>query len=414
MLRPLRIRDFKMLWAGMTVSLFGDGLYLIAIAWQSYELSNLPSAFALVSLAWSLPMVVFLLIGGLASDRFDRRNVMIASDTIRGIAVLGMGILALTGAIQYWHLIVFAALYGVGQAFFAPAFGAIIPDIVPQDELVQANALDNFVRPLGERLAGPAIGGLVVAAWSAGGAFVIDAATFVISAGFLSRISSRPPARVEGSTSTLGEIKEGFAFVRATPWLWATLTSASLMILFVLGPFEVLVPWLIKNKLHGGADAVGFVFAASGAGGLVAAVIMGQRGLPRKHVLFMYICFGGGVWLLWPYAFITATWQGAIVEFLAWGMWGAGMVVWTTMMHRLVPRELLGRVTSLDWMVSTALLPISFALTGPVSNWLGVESTFIWAGALGGLSIFAFLLAPGVRDSERDGSIHPLAQVEAA
>jgi hypothetical protein len=104
----------------------------------------------------------------------------------------------------------------------------------------------------------------------------------------------------------------------------------------------------------------------------------------------------------------VCTWQGAIIEVLAWGMWGAGMVVWTTMMHRLVPRELLGRVTSLDWMVSTALLPISFALTGPVSNWIGVESTFIWAGALGGLSIFAFLLAPGVRDSERDGSIHPL------
>jgi DHA3 family tetracycline resistance protein-like MFS transporter len=414
MLRPLKIRDFKMLWAGMTVSLFGDGLYLIAIAWQSYELSNLPSAFALVSLAWSLPMVLFLLVGGLASDRFDRRNVMIVSDVIRGLSVLGMGILALTGTLEYWHLIVLAALYGVGQAFFAPAFGAIIPDIVPQDQLVQANALDNFVRPLGERLAGPAIGGLVVALWSAGGAFVIDALTFVVSATFLSRISSRPPARSERSTSTLGEIREGFAFVRQTPWLWATLTSASLMILFVLGPFEVLVPWLIKNKLHGGADAVGFVFAASGAGGLVAAVIMGQRGLPRKHVLFMYICFGGGVWLLWPYAFITATWQGAIIEFLAWGMWGAGMVVWTTMMHRLVPRELLGRVTSLDWMVSTALLPISFALTGPVSNWIGVESTFIWAGALGGLSIFAFLLAPGVRDSERDGSIHPLPQAESA
>jgi len=414
MLRPLKNRDFKMLWAGMTVSLFGDGLYLIAIAWQSYELSDLPSAFALVSLAWSLPMVVFLLIGGVASDRFDRRNVMIASDVVRGIAVLGMGILALSGTIEYWHLIALAALYGIGQAFFFPAFGAIVPDIVPQDELVQANALDNFVRPLGERLAGPAIGGLVVAAWSAGGAFVMDALTFVASATFLSRISSRPPSKVEGKTSTLGEIREGLAFVRSQPWLWATLSAASLMILFVLGPFEVLVPWLIKYKLGGGADDVGYVFAASGAGGLVAALIMGQRGLPRKHVLFMYICFGGGVWLLWPYAFITATWQGAVVEFFAWGLWGAGMVVWTTLMHRLVPRELLGRVTSLDWMVSSALLPISFALTGPVSDWIGVESTFIWAGALGGLSIFAFLLAPGVRNSERDGSIHPLPQAETA
>ena len=117
---------------------------------------------------------------------------------------------------------------------------------------------------------------------------------------------------------------------------------------------------------------------------------------------------------MWPYAFITAPWQAGVVEFVAWGLWGAGLVIWTTMMHRLVPRGLLGRVTSLDWMISTLLLPISFALTGPVSDAIGVDATFIWSGLLGGLVVFGFLFVPGVRASERDGSIHSLPEATTA
>ena len=408
MLRPLRIWDFRYLWTALSVSLFGDGLYIVAIAWQTYEIENAASALGAVFTAYSLPMVIFLLVGGVVSDRFDRRKVLITSDIIRGVAVIGMAALSLTGVIQLWHLIVLAAVYGSGQAFFGPAFGAIVPDIVPQDELVQANALDNFMRPMGERFIGPAVGGLVSEFWSPGGAFLLDGFTFAFSAFMILKMSPRSGSGARGAQSVLKEVKEGLVFVRSTPWLWATLGAAGISLLFVLGPFELLVPLLIKNRLGGGADDVGYVFAASGIGALVAAFIMGQRGMPKRHILFLYLGFGLGISLMWPYAFIDAVWQAALLEALAWGFWSASLVVWTTLMHRLVPTHLLGRVTSLDWMVSIGLTPISFALTGPISDAIGLNATFIWSGILGGVLTFAFLLVPGVRKSETDGSIHPL------
>ena len=409
MLQPLRIRDFRLLWTGMTISFTGDGFYLVAIAWASYELSNVPTAFSIVSVAWSLPMVLFLLFGGVISDRFERRKVMIAADALRGTVMVGLGGLALTGSLEFWHLIVFAALYGMGQALFNPAFGAIVPEVVPQELLVQANSLDQFVRNLSERLAGPALGGITIAAFGggirgAGAAFLVDACTFVLSALFLSRMRKRPVTRASES-SPLKEVAEGIRFARSQPWLWATLLSASLTLLFVMGPFEVLIPYLVKNRLGGGSEDVGLVMAAGGVGAIAAALVMGQRGLPRRHILFMYSAWGVGVMLMFPYAFLTKVWEAAIVEAVAFGCFTGGMVVWGTLMHRLVPRGLLGRVTSLDWMVSTALLPVSFALTGPVAAWIGIDATFIASGVLGAIATFGFLLVPGIRDTERNDAL---------
>ena len=155
MLGPLRIRDFALLWTGMTVSLLGDGVFYIAIAWQVYQLSNVPAALALVGLAMSIPQVLFLLLGGVVSDRFNRRRVMLSADGIRGLAIGAMGVLSVTGTLHIWHLMVLAAFYGGGTAFFGPAFDAIVPDIVPQAELAEANSLDQFVRPAALDWPGP-------------------------------------------------------------------------------------------------------------------------------------------------------------------------------------------------------------------------------------------------------------------
>lgn len=136
---PLRLRNFRLLWVGMTVSLLGDGIFLIAIAWQVYQLSNAPTALSVVGIAMATPHVVLLLAGGVVSDRFDRRAVMIGADLARGLAVTVLGVLAVTGTIQLWHIVVLAALYGGGTAFFGPAFDAIVPDLVPPKLLPQAN-----------------------------------------------------------------------------------------------------------------------------------------------------------------------------------------------------------------------------------------------------------------------------------
>src|SRR6476646_1894061 len=174
-LRPLGIRDFALLWAGMTVSFLGDGLYMVAIAWQVYAISNVPTALALVGVAWMVPQVLLLLVGGAVSDRFERRRVLMVSDAIRGSAIAAIGILSVTGSLQLWHVIALVAVYGAGGALFTPAFTGIIRDVVPRELLLEANSLGQFVRPLCVRLVGPAVGGVVVHSLGTGSAFLADA-----------------------------------------------------------------------------------------------------------------------------------------------------------------------------------------------------------------------------------------------
>ena len=164
LLRPLRERDFALLWTGMTVSLLGDGIFIVAEAWQVYDIDNDPVALSLVGLAWTGGMTAFLLTGGIVSDRVERRKVRIAADLGRALVLAATGVLSLAGVLEIWHLVVLAVLYGAGEAFFGPAFGALVPEIVAPHHLVEANSLDQLVRQACERLLGPAVGGFVVAA----------------------------------------------------------------------------------------------------------------------------------------------------------------------------------------------------------------------------------------------------------
>ena len=158
-LQPLSIRDFAWLWIGMTVSMVGDGIYIVAIAWQVYELSNTPTALAAVGIAWSLPQIILLLGSGVLSDRVDRRHLMIAGDILRLIAMGTVGVLSIAGELTIPLLIGLVVIYGVGQALFGPAFMSIVPSIVPAELLVEANSLGQFVRPFAMTLVGPLIGG---------------------------------------------------------------------------------------------------------------------------------------------------------------------------------------------------------------------------------------------------------------
>src|SRR5919112_1063063 len=207
MLAPLRHRDFRRLWSGMCVSLFGDGVFMVAMAWQVYALSDAPTAMAMVGIAMTIPTIAFLLLGGAISDRMDRRRVMLAADVSRGLAVALLAVLSITGAVELWHVVAIVAVYGAGTAFFGPAFDAIVPDVLPTGQLAQANALDQFVRPIALRLVGPAAGGFLIDAVGVGPAFALDAATFAISAAMLLRMSARPRAATgEAHGSMIEEI----------------------------------------------------------------------------------------------------------------------------------------------------------------------------------------------------------------
>jgi DHA3 family tetracycline resistance protein-like MFS transporter len=404
-LRPLRIRDFALLWAGATVSLAGDGVYVVALAWQVYELSNSPTALSIVGVAWTLPVGLFVLVGGVVTDRVERRRVMIAADVVRALAAATIGVLSVTGQIELWHLVALAAVFGTGEAFFGPAFTSIVPQIVPRNLLLEANSLDQFIRPLAFMLVGPALGGWLVATIGPGEAFLLDAGTFLASATAIFLMRPRPLERQSVGASMLREVREGLAFVRARAWLWATLLAAAVFLLAYWGPVEVLVPFRVRNDMGAGADDFGLVLACGGIGSILAALVMAQRGLPRRHITFMYSAWALGSLALVGLGLATAVWQLMAITLVEGALFTSGMVVWGTLVHTHVPAGLLGRVTSLDWFVSTSLVPVSFALTGPTAAWIGVQTTLVAGGVLGCAVTFAFLFVRGVRDTERSGGL---------
>jgi MFS family permease len=403
LLEPLKLREFRTLWAGMTVSLVGDGITLVAVAWQVYLLSDAPSALAVVGIAMSVPHILLLLLGGVVSDRFDRRRVMIAADLVRGASVAALGVLSLSGALRPWHMVAIAACFGAGTAFFGPSFEAIVPEIVPAEQLGRANSLDQLIRPAAARLVGPAIGGWLIALFGPGGAFLADAATYAFSIACLMRMRSRPRSSgaARGSRSAVAEIREGFRFVRSRVWLWGTLGAATIAYLLFLGPSEVLLPYVVKNELGGSASDLGTVLALGGVGAVTASIVIGQRGLPRRHITFMYVAWTVSTLMIAGYGLASFTWQLMVACFVFNALETAGLIVWVTTKQMLVPSRLLGRVSSLDWFISIGLLPLSYALVGPVAGVIGARATLVGAGLLGALVTASALLLPGMRDVER-------------
>jgi DHA3 family tetracycline resistance protein-like MFS transporter len=321
--------------------------------------------------------------------------------------------LTLADALQLWHILVLAGIYGVGTAFFGPAFDAIVPDLVPEDMLPQANALDQLVRPAVLGLAGPAIGGLIITAFGTGSAFLLDAATFGVSIGAILRIRRR---RLRGPTeehASVGrEIREGFRYVQSHVWLWGTFLAATLAYLLFLGPSNVLLPFVVKNELGGGARDLGYVLAAGGLGAIGAAVAMAARGQPRRFITFIYLVWTLSTLAVAGYGLARHTWQAMLAAFIFNALEAAGTIVWATTKQRLVPNRLLGRVSSFDWFVSTGLVPLSYAFTGPVAQAIGARPTLVGASLLGAVVTLAFLFIPGMRAVER--SPQPAEEAEPA
>ena len=405
--RPLAIRDFRLLWLGTVVSFLGDGVYVVAIAWQVYDQWNRPGALAGVGIAWSLPQVVLVLLSGVLSDRFDRRRLLIAADVIRGLSIAALGTLASLNALELWQVYALVVIFGVGQALYGPAHQSILPDLVPAAMLVQANSLAQFSRPFAMTLLGPALGGVLVGTLGAGAAFYVDAGTFAFSA--LMLLMMRGVARAapdEGHASVWHDAREGLRFVFRRPWLWAGMAAATISLLCVWGPWEVLVPYLVKNELGGSATALGFVFAAGGAGAVLAAVATGQRDLPRRPITLLYWAWAISAFAMIGFGGSQAIWHAMLASLVMESGITVLLVMWFTVVQRLVPSSILGRVSSLDWLISVAGVPASFALVGPLAEAIGTRATLILAGAVGGSVILLFLYAVmGARDPERDGSL---------
>jgi DHA3 family tetracycline resistance protein-like MFS transporter len=185
-----------------------------------------------------------------------------------------------------------------------------------------------------------------------------------------------------------------------------------LAMLAFYGPVEVLLPYLVKNRLDLGADALGLIFAASGVGSIVAALAIGQLSVPRRRITTMYLAWTIGTAALAGYGVMTALWQPMLIAGISGATFMLGQVIWTSLLQELVPRELLGRVSSVDWLVSVGLVPVSFALTGPISGLIGSTATMVGGGLFAAVVTIALLFVPRVREPERAGTPSRRAQVD--
>jgi MFS family permease len=421
-LRPLRFRDFRRLWIGSTVSMIGDGIYVVAVALQVLELDNRAGTLAMVGIAWSVPQLLLLLASGALSDRLDRRHLMIAGDLIRLAAISTIGALSIAGVLTVPMLIGLVVVYGAGQALFGPSFSAIVPSIVPEDVLVEANALGQIVRPAALMLIGPLVGGLITGAFGPGWAFIADAVTFAWSAVMIWSMQVRTapaPEEVDPDASLWGEVKEGLRYVAGHRWLMIAMFGATLSLLAVWGPWETLVPYIVKNDLvtdHArDGIALGLVFGAGGVGAVTAGLYLGQRArLPRRPLTLLYLAWAVGMAMTGFFGVVTSVWQAMVVAFVTEASIAVLVILWLTLVQRLVPKELLGRVMSLDWMITIAGLPISFALVGPLADRFGADATLIGAGIVGGGITIVLMFLPGARDPERDGSLDEVEPIAVA
>jgi Transmembrane secretion effector len=398
-------RDFRLLFAGRCVSLLGDGAFLVAMAWEAYTLSNAPTALSLLGIAMTVPLIALLLFGGVVSDRYRRRQVMLVADLVRAVLLALLAAMAASGTLRLWQMMVIVAIYGGAQAFFDPASDAILPQLVPASQLGEANALEQVFRPLALRLVGPALGGVLVGALGVGAAFMIDSATFVVSAATLWSMSARASVSPRGAGAQLeratAQMREGWSYVRRHVWLWGTFASAGVAYLLFMGPAEVLLPFMVKHELGGSGVQLGLVLGAGGLGSVASGLAMMRSGLPARSMTFIYVVWTLGTLAVAGYGLANAIWELMLASVAFNLLETAGMIVWATMKQRHVPGRMLGRVSSLDWLVSIGLLPLSFALTAPLSAAFGVRATLIGSGVAGAAATLGGLMLPGMRAVDR-------------
>src|SRR3954469_16322435 len=391
-LEVLREREYRQFFLGQAVSLLGDGMVNVALAFAVLDLTGSASALGLVLAARMLPLVGFLLVGGVMADRLPRRTVMIAADLVRVASQGAIAALLIAGVAQVWQLAALSAVTGSATAFFNPASTGLMPAVVSPARLQQANALRGLAMAAGQ-IAGPALAGILVAGAGAGWALAVDAATFAVSIGFLVRL--RVPAMERLVVrSILADLREGWDTFRSLTWLWTFVAAATIGNL-VSAPPGGPGPLVAKESL-GGATAWALIVSALGVGSLAGGVLA-LHVQPRRPMLtatlplFLFAAPLAMLALEVPAVYIAA------VSLLS----GAGLMVsntiWETTLQRHVPPAALSRVSSYDWFGSLAFQPIGFAIWGPVAEVAGVSSALWAAFALQMLTVIALLLVPNIR-----------------
>jgi MFS family permease len=432
-LHVLRHRDFRYLWLAQSASVIGNCIVIVALALFVIELTGSATDLGFVLAAASLPLVAFLLLGGVWADRLPRHRVMVVTDLVRFALHALLATLIFTHTVAIWQLIVIEALFGSAEAFFRPAANGLLPQTVPEEEIQQANGLSTLSNNIGE-FAGPALATALVLGLGAGWAFALDAATFLVSAALLSRVRPRrrettarqratspapattapapatpAPATATGAAEGMAhasepigvwsEIRDGYREVRSRSWVWATLAAFCAALFTGLAPWFVLGP-VVAREQYGEIGVYGLVSAVLGIGTILGSLLgIGWR--PRFPMRAAMLAI-----LLWPA--VAVLYAAGVTLYLvtpAMLLGGAGIALfdvwWMTALAERIPPDKLSRVSSYDWMVSLALLPLGYVLAGPLAGALGAVEVLLGGSVLAAIALALGLLPRQTRMLKR-------------
>ena len=413
-LRSLKHRPFALLWTGQTTSRLGDSLYRIALSWWVLEKTGSAVAMGTVLVFSQIPMLVFLLIGGVVVDRLPRIRIMFVSDILSGLVITFVAVFSWLELLQIWHIYIASMIFGFVEAFFFPAYQAVVPQITPSELLTSANSLNGLSQRV-TGIVGPALGAALIAAGGTSLTFGLDALSFFISALCVlpilgsnldkiqrqeraSKTAGRQKPVKEVFKQGLADLREGFRFVLTVPWIWISILLFGFVNIMEAGPRAVALPFLIKEDLGSDVGLLGILGSAASLGFVVGMLWLGQYvRLRRRGLLGYFSIIMTGAALL-PFAFKLP------IPILVMSMFISGMstsvfaLIWTHTLQEMVPAELLGRVYSIDALGSFVLLPIGFSLSGWGTDRFGAPTVFLVGGLSTMVLVLIGLLHPAIRN----------------
>lgn len=393
--RALGERSFRLLFIGQGVSSIGDGVAPIALSFAVLGLTGSISDLGVILAARQLPLIVFVLIGGVWSDRLSRQAVMLFSDLARAGAQVASAVLLLSGSAHIWELACLQAVYGFAKAFFGPASTGLLPQTVKPGQLQQANAFMGMSENIASIL-GPALGGVLVVVAGAGWGLAFDGGAFVVSAISL-RMMRLAPIAFPPRRSATAELREGWQSFRSRRWLSVSVASLTFIVTIVFAPLAVLGPEVARAHL-GGAGAWAAISTALGVGS-IAGGAFGLRWKPRHPVRAGFLVTLAGEPIL--LALLGA--GGPLLAIVAFAVLSGAAatifnVFWFTLLQSEIPADELSRVSSWDYLGTYALQPIGLAVVGPIAIAVGVSTLLYAAGALAALTTCTVLAVPAVRN----------------
>ena len=383
LLTPFASRSYALLWGGNFISLAGDQFQTIALAVLALDLTGSTAVLGAVLGAQAIPRALFMLVGGVAADRFKPRTVMLAANALQGVIVALLAAAIAARALQQWHLYAYAVASGTLLAFSIPAGQSLVPLLVPKQRLRSANALNSLNFNLTASVF-PPLAGLVVAHLGSFPAFAFDSLSFFIVAAAL--VAVRPlyaPPTTQSATTPLRQLRDGIAAARSDRVVWLAIWIAATFSLGFGGASLVGLPALAKFDLHAGTEGVGVLFGAAGAGAVVGAILFGSLAhLPRQGLVAGIVLFGLGVSLT---CVSFAPTVAVAVPFLVLSgfMRGGAANVYITLVQSRAQPATRGRVMGLFMLGVNGLAPLSFALGGALGAAFGPRALI----AAGGLAI---------------------------